>query len=307
MSWILLSLLSAILLGFYDIAKKSAVDENAVAPVLLLNVVTGAVCCIPLIVASRVASTGEGQLWIRDSIWYVQPLTASGHFLVSLKSLLVGLSWILSFVALRSLPITIASPIRATSPVWTVLIAVIWMGERPEPMQWFGMAIVFVAFVAFTRVGKSEGIHFHRDRGVGLLVAATLLGSCSALYDKYLLQSVRISPATLQAWFAIYLVPVMIPWFVWWKLTERKSRPFSWRWSIPLIALCLLAADFSYFTAISHPEALISVISPLRRASIIVAFLVGILWLGEKNWRSKATWIAVLLAGVALMSWGRSG
>jgi drug/metabolite transporter (DMT)-like permease len=307
MTWIFLSLLSAMLLGLYDIAKKSAVDANAVAPVLLLNVITGAACCIPLVIASRFASNEGSQSWLRGSIWYVEPIATYEHLLVSLKSLLVGLSWMLSFVALRSLPISIASPIRATSPVWTVLIAVLWMGERPEPMQWFGMSVVFVAFVAFTRVGKSEGIHFHRDRGVGLLVAATLLGSCSALYDKYLLQSVGISPATLQAWFAIYLVPVMIPWFLWWYLSERKISPFSWRWSIPLIALFLLAADFCYFSAISHPEALISVISPLRRASIIIAFLAGILWLGEKNWKRKSLCIGVLLFGVCLMSWGRSG
>ena len=295
------------LLGLYDIAKKSAVDENAVAPVLLLNVITGAACCVPLVLASRLASHGGGLLWLRESIWFVQPLATYEHVLVSLKSLLVGLSWMLSFVALRSLPISIASPIRATSPVWTVLIAVLWMGERPEPTQWFGMSVVFVAFIAFTRVGKSEGIHFHRDRGVGLLVAATLLGSCSALYDKYLLQSVGLSPTTLQAWFAIYLVPVMMPWFVWWYLSERRSHPFSWRWSIPLIALFLLAADFCYFTAISYPEALISIISPLRRASIIIAFLAGILLLGEKNWKSKAICIGLLLVGVCLMGWGRSG
>ena len=42
MIWILLSLGSAILLGFYDIAKKLSVRQNAVPVVLLANVSVGA-------------------------------------------------------------------------------------------------------------------------------------------------------------------------------------------------------------------------------------------------------------------------
>ncbi len=169
------------------------------------------------------------------------------------------------------------------------------MGERPELVQWIGMAIVVVSFIAFSRIGKSEGIQFHRDRNVGILVIATILGSCSALYDKYLLQTARLTPATLQVWFSIYLVPVMIPWFVAWYRHHRSAPAFQWRMSIPLIALFLLVADFSYFTAISYPDALISIISPLRRASILVAFLAGVLLMGEKSWRSKLFCIVVLL------------
>ena len=42
MSWIALTLASAVLLGIYDIAKKQAVRGNAVPMVLLCNVATAA-------------------------------------------------------------------------------------------------------------------------------------------------------------------------------------------------------------------------------------------------------------------------
>ena len=35
--WLTLAFASAALLGFYDVAKKKALTENAVLPVLLLN------------------------------------------------------------------------------------------------------------------------------------------------------------------------------------------------------------------------------------------------------------------------------
>lgn len=134
------------------------------------------------------------------------------------------------------------------------------------------------------------------------IIGATLLGSLSALYDKYLLQVVKLSPVVVQAWFSIYLVPFMLPLAIRWYRLERVENPFRWRWSIPLIAISLLIADFTYFTAISNADALISVISPLRRTSIIIAFLFGILQLKESHWRPKAACIAAILLGVYLLS-----
>ena len=308
MIWILLSLLSAVLLGLYDAAKKSAVHNNAVAPVLFFNVLTAALLWAPWVVLSigyRGFSNADSWAWFGNSVLYVPPLELRQHLLVMVKALLVGISWTLAFVALRRLPVSIAAPIRATSPVWTITIAVLWMGERLTLMQWLGVSIILLAFFAFSQLGKSEGIHFHRDRGVVLMMIATLLGAISAAYDKYLLQTIQILPATLQAWFSIYLVLVMLPWCSWWFLRERHRRPFSWRWSIPLIAIFLLAADLTYFTAISFPGAKIAIISPVRRTSVIVSYLFGILWFGEPNWRRKGVCVAVLLVGVFILGWAK--
>ncbi|MFM8476903.1 MAG: hypothetical protein ACKOEO_14090, partial [Planctomycetaceae bacterium] len=76
-------------------------------------------------------------------------------------------------------------------------------------------------------------------------------------------------------------------------------------WSIPMIALLLLISDFLYFSANEQPNALISVISPLRRTSVIIAFLAGIRLYGEKNWRFKAVCLTGLLVGVVVISCSR--
>ena len=218
----------------------------------------------------------------------------------------MGAAWAvateINFFARKNLPLSIAAPIRATSPLWTVLIAVAALGERLALLQWVGVLVILTAFFAFSRVGKAEGIHFHRDRWVGMMIVATLLGSVSALYDKYLLQSVNLAASSVQAWFSIYLVPVLLPLGGRWWLFERRENKFQWRWSIPLIAVTLLIADFLYFTAIRYPDALISVISPVRRTSIVVSFLAGVLFLREKNWRAKAVCIVAIIVGVFVLS-----
>lgn len=297
MIWILLSLASAFFLGIYDVAKKTAVRGNAVPPVLLFNVLTAATIWGPLLAINS--------LWpelLNGTIFETSSISPRQHWFLFCKATLVAASWTFAFFALKHLPISIATTIRATSPLWTVLIAVAFLGERPSFYQWSGVLTILVAFFFFSRVGKAEGIEFRSNRWVGYMIVATLLGATSALYDKFLLQSAGIPPADVQAWFSIYLVPVMLPISISWYLKDRKRDPFTWRWSIPCIAIALLAADYLYFYALSDTNAMISIVSPLRRTSILIPFTVGVMWMAEKNWKRKAICILAILLGVVLIS-----
>ena len=305
MDWISLALLSAIFLGLYDIAKKASLTDNAVPVVLLVNVVTAAaIWAVPLLLVWCPAisrSLGISDQWLSE--WQILiELSQREHLLLFLKSLLVGSSWIAAFYALKHLPISIATPIRSTSPIWTIFLAVMLMRERPTISQWVGVSITLISFLAFSRVGAKEGIKFHRDRWVLMIMIATALGAVSSLYDKYLLQTEAMSPESVQAWFSIYLVPVMLPLTIHWYLRDRQASPFQWRWTIPIIAIFLLIADYAYFYAITHQQSLISVISPIRRSSIVIPFLFGVTRLNEANWREKAVCIAGLMIGVILLS-----
>jgi len=297
---VLLTLLSALALGVYEVAKKTSVRDNPVAPVLYLNAAVCAAFWLPFVVWSRLSPDTVPSLMLS-----VKSLTRVEHCALFVKSLIVGASWSLAYFAVKQLPISISGPIRATSPFWTILFATLVLSEHPEPIQWLGMGIVLIAFYAFSLVGRLEGIHFHRDKWVGLMLLATVLAAISSLYDKYLLQNLALDAPTVQAWFSIYLLVVLLPILLYWRFIDSSSEKFRWRWSIAMIAVSLLIADFLYFSAIAQPGALISVISTLRRTSIVVSFLIGIIAMGEKNFRQKAICIAIMLLGVALVSLGR--
>jgi transporter family protein len=300
MSWIFLSIWSAVFLGLYDIAKKSAARENAVPPVLLLNVLTSSLIWLPLTLLSRFHP--EGLQRFAGSLFYVDSLSWSQHALLLTKAVIAGSSWIFALFGMKHLPLSIAAPIRASSPVWTVLIATVFMNERPSSGQWLGIAIITASFYAFSLVGSREGIHFHRNRWVACMLIATVLGSVSALYDKYLLQNAELTAASVQAWFSFYLILVMLPPFLYWLRSGSSRAIFVWRWSIPMISVFLLISDYLYFSALRQPSALISLVSPARRTSIMIPFLAGAWFLGEKNWRPKAVCLAALLGGVYVLS-----
>lgn len=298
MSWILLSVCSAFVLGVYDLLKKTAVRENAVPPVLFFGVVTGASCWLLL----RAVTGFLPEAW--QPALSIDPLTRNEHALVLGKSVLVSASWICGYFALKHLPITLAGPIRSTAPLWTILFAVVFMGETPTPWQWLGVAIILVAFYCFSLLGRAEGIDFRRNRWVACLVAATLIGAACALFDKYLLQSLGMRVATMQFWFSIYLVVVMLPFVLIWRFALRDRGRFEWRWMIPAVGVGLLVADAFYFAAIAQEGALISVISPVRRTSVVIGFFGGVLLLKERrNTKWKLISLILMLVGVLFLNW----
>jgi bacterial/archaeal transporter family protein len=297
MNWITLSLQSALFLGLYELAKKASLRDNAVPPVLFFNVLTGAVLWGTMLLVTQLTPDAIPFEWLRT-----ESLTPKQHGLLFLKSVIAGSSWIFASFALKHLPMSIATPIRATSPLWTIAVAVAFMGERPTATQWVGVFIILGSFYMFSLVGRKEGIKFHRDRWVGCMMIATLLGAFSALYDKWLLQRMKFAPSTVQAWFAIYLLIVMAPLVLHWYFRQRTTNRFQWRWSIPMIAVLLLISDFQYFSAIGYDGANISVISPLRRTSVIISFIAAICVYHEKNWKDKAIWICGMVIGICVLS-----
>jgi len=295
--WMILGIVSALFLGCYDISKKLALRNNAVLPVLLLATVFGALMMVPVLIASYTSSA-----WMQAHHLYVAPQSWLTHLALFAKAVIVSSSWICAYFAMKHLPISIATPIRASAPVWTLAAAMLLFHERPNGWQMAGMAVVFCSYYAFAVLGQREGIQFRKNRWIGLIVLATILGTISAVYDKYLIASLGIAPITVQAWFAVYLVVVLgLVVLCCWVPKRKNYTAFHWSWAIPAIGILLMIADFAYFTALSQEGALLSMLSILRRSSVVVSFTAGGLILKESGKRHKALALAGVLAGVLLI------
>lgn len=288
MLWIGLILLSAVTLGIYDVCKKHAVHGNAVMPVLFLGVAVGTT-----VVVLTLAATGQ----LAD----VMRVTWPTYWLLLLKSAIVTSSWICAYYAMRSLPISIASPIRGSQPAWTLAGALLIFSERPTPWQWAGIATTFIGYYLFSLLGKREGIDFRKHSGIGLILLATVIGAASGLYDKYLLQPAGLKPQTVQVWFQINLCLIIGGAWLFQRSAGLTRTSFAWRWSIPAVGLLLVISDFLYFTALHQPDAMISILSPIRRSNCVISFLVGGALFQDKNRRAKAVALGMVVLGVLLL------
>jgi drug/metabolite transporter (DMT)-like permease len=294
MHWITASLISALFLGCCELCTKDAVRENAVLPVLFLSNACSASIWLILFALHASAPTFLPARLVTDS------LTVHQHLLLLFKSALVATSWIATYFAVKHLPVSISSPIRATGPVWTLIGALIVLAERPTWIELVGMAVTLASFLGLSVAGRQEGIHFHRDKWIGWLIAGTVLNGLSALYDKFLLGQAGFTAATVQAWFSIYLAVIFLPLAIGWKYRWWPRNIFHWRWSILLLSLSLLLADFIYFDALRNPEALVSLVASIRRGSTLVAFCGGLLFFGERNGMQKLPAIIGVLLGIVL-------
>ena len=296
--WLLLAFLSAALLGFYDAFKKESLRDNAVLPVLFLNTVFSSLVFLPFILLS---------FWAPDVLsgtMFDMPVAGwEAHKYILLKSFIVLSSWIFGYFGMKHLPLTIVGPINATRPVMVLIGALLVFGERLNLYQWIGVLLAVLSFFMLSRSGKKEGIDFKHNKWILFIVSAAVTGAISGLYDKYLMT--RLHPMLVQSWYNVYQVFIMCPIILLlWYPQRKTSTPFRWEWTIVGISLFLCAADFVYFYALSYEDSMISIVSMVRRGSVVVSFLFGALFFHEKNLKSKAVDLILVLIGMFFLYLG---
>ncbi len=288
--WILLAICSALGLGFYDIMKKKSVRDNNVPTVLLLNTLFGTLLMSPVIIMNL----SEGGFGLNN--------TLTGHLQIVLKAVIVLSSRILGYFSIKHLPLTIQDPINASRPVIVLVGALLVFGERLNMLQWLGILLGFASLFMISRIGASEGFSLKRSKWLWMAIGATMLGAVSALYDKYLLRSYE--PLEVQAWYSLYQVIIMGIIVSVLMRTGHAGGKFRWRWSILGISIFLTAADIAYFYSLSQPDSMISVVSMIRRGSVLVSFAYGVLVLHERHVRQKLIDLGILLVSLLLLILG---
>lgn len=286
--WIILALVSAFCLGFYDVFKKLSLKANDVLTVLMLNTVFGALYMSPfLIIGLTHGNYGFGN-------------TLTGHILILGKSIIVLSSWLLGYYAIKHLPLTIQGPINASRPVIVLVGALLIFGERLNWVQWIGILLGFASLFFISRIGAKEGFSLKQSKWIWMSIGATALGAVSALYDKYLMQFYK--PIDVQTWYSLYQCFIMVIAISIIKGSKTHiGDNFVWRWTIPCIALFLTVADLAYFYSLSIPTSMVAVVSMIRRGSVIVSFIYGVVALHEKNIKPKLIDLGVLLVSLALL------
>lgn len=299
--WLILAFFSAVMLGFYDTSKKASLKDNAVLPVLLLNTIFSTVIFSPFLL-DQIGGFG----WFSGTFLNAAPSptsTVRAHLMVVLKAFIVLSSWICGYFGLKHLPLTIVGPINATRPVLVLVGALLIFGEKLNFFQWTGVLLAIASVYLMSRAGKKENIDFKSNKWIWCVALATLMGAISGLYDKFIMK--HLNPMFVQSWFNFYQMIIMtIVCGLIWYPSRNSTTPFRWTWSIPLISVFICIADFAYFTSLSDPDSMISVVSLVRRSSVIISFLCGVIIFKERNVKAKLVDLVLILLGMAFIWMG---
>jgi transporter family protein len=183
--------------------------------------------------------------------------------------------------------------------VLVLLGALLIFGERLNLLQWAGVTLALFSIFLLSRAGRKEGINFARNRWILCVGAAALLGATSGLCDRYIMR--ELEPVFVQSWYNLYQFLMMSVAVIVLRLVQGRGVAFHWSWAIPMISILLSAADLAYFVALSNDEAMISIVSMIRRGSVVVSFSCGALLLHEKNLRAKAIDLIFILVGMIFL------
>lgn len=296
--WVGVAFLSALMLGLYDVAKKRSLMGNAVVAVLWFNTLISTLIFLPVVFDSEF-SLGI----LENTALSYEPETPFSHLLVAIKAVITLSSWLCGYYAMKHLPLSIVGPVNATRPVVVLIGAVLLFGERLNGWQWSGVLLTIASLYLLSLSSKKENVRFSSRHAVAMF-AAMLLGAVSGLFDKYIISQHSLDPMFVQSWFSIYQLAIMslLLLLIWYP--RRDIDKFHWSWAIPLISIFVSMADFCYYHAIDMEGSMIAIISMIRRFSVVVSFICAALIFGEKNLRSKALDIVLILVGMILLAIG---
>lgn len=295
--WITLAVFSALLLGGYEVAKKIALDRNAVFPVLFLNILLGAVIFLPFSLLSAFTPVLDG------TAVYVPVISWTAHAGIFLKAAIVLASWIFAYFAMKNLPIILTTAIKSTQPVFILIGAILIFSEKLNGYQWAGVLLSTVALMLFSVTGKKEGISFRKNKWIWFIFAATLLGAVNSLLDKYLV--LATDKVAVQVYTTYYELILIVPllFLLWWP-RRKQTTPFRWNNAIIWVTVLLTVSDYFYFYSLSLDGALVSVVSTIRKAGVVVPFIAGVILFHEKNIAQKAALMGLVLVGMYLLYLG---
>ncbi len=278
--WTLLAVGSSFLLGLYDAAKKQALKKNGVIVVLLVATALSTLFVSP---------------FLRLGPW-------EDHLRLAFKALLVTASWISGMVGLKLLPLTTVSMLKGSRPLFVVLFSIVLYGEVLSWMQWAGVLIVLAALYMLGRTSRGDAPAEVRKSGFIWMGISILTGVASALYDKHIMH--EMEPLFVQSWTNLYITILLAIALLVSRFRTERQGGFQWDWWLVVVAVLITGADALYFFALKQPDALLSVVSVIRRAAVIITFLCGAVFFKEGNLKAKGLNLAVMAAGVVLLLLG---
>lgn len=277
--WIWLVLLYGLLRGTRDIIKKRAMEISSTMEVLFFYTFL-----------SFLLVSYEGGNAIKIDYSYIG--------LIAVKSLMVFISWLCGFSALKKLPVSFYGVIELSSVLFATAMGVFFLGEHMTLFKCIGTFIVMLGLFLVNKRKQTANPKNEISIGyVSLALAGCLFSSVSGVMDKVLMK--HMDSGQLQFWFML-LMTLMYLGFM---LVRHTKIHISALWKNPwiiVLAVLFVIGDRALFLANSFPQSEVTIMTLLKRSSCFVTILGGALFFKEKNILYRLTCGLIIIAGIAV-------
>ena len=281
--WMWLVLLYGLIKGAREIVKKKSLQSSSVAEVLFFYTLFAFLMVLP------------------DC---KNAMGISVHMLgwIFLKSLIIFCAWILSFKAIKKMPISLYGVLDLSRVLFATLLGSVVLNEVMSTNQIIGLILVAMGLlllkvhIPLKKTDKDE-----KDKVKPIIVIFSLL-SCmlnalSGLRDKILMRNLNSSQ--LQFFYMLFLVLLygLYMWIGKEEVNLKKAVKNPWIW---LLALLFVIADRALFLANADPESKITIMTLIKQSGCVVTLAAGKWIYHEKHVLHRALCTVLVVVGIVV-------
>jgi len=277
--WIIFILLYGILKGAREPIKKGVLRDVGVLTALFVYTFVGFLMSAPTAVG-------------------VFSVTPFAFGLVVIKSLVIFVAWILAFVAIKKVPVSVYGICDMSRVIFSTLLGVFFLKESLTAKGIVSLVLVVIGLY-FANTKKSAENENYQMKYIWLILAECFLNAVSGTMDKYIMSTGEITSSALQFWFMLLLSVFYLAYILIKREKLELKKAFTNPW-LYVLSFSLVLGDRLLFIANADPESQVTVMTLIKQSSAIVTVILGRLIYKEKNILRKLICAGIILAGITL-------
>ena len=277
--WILFVALFGIFKGLREPIKKKALQQDSLLGVLFIYTLIGFIMVLPT----------------AHDIFNLTPIV---FLFITVKSLSVFSAWILAFISVRKMPVSLYGVIDMSRVLFSTCLGILFLGEKITPKGSLGLIAVLLGLFLVNRK-KNRNDEDVDLKYIWLTVLSCFLNAISGTLDKHIMSTCKITSAQLQFWFML-LLTLFYGIFILIKREKINLRSCLKNPYIYALSILLVAGDKMLFIANSYPDSKVTVMTLIKQCSVLVTVIAGKLIYKEKNTLYKLICAVIILGGILI-------
>ena len=277
--WIIFIIIFGVLKGLREPIKKKVLESVNVFTSLFVYTFAGFLMTLP---------TAKG---VFDLTPYISALIVA-------KSGVIFFAWMLTFIAIKKVPLGIYGITDMSRVIFSSLMGVLFLGEGLTPRG--VISLVFVASGLYLANKKhSDGTNTYSSKYTWMIMLSCFLNAVSGTLDKVIMSTGEVTSSVLQFWFMLLLSAFYLGNIIIKKEDFEIKKAIKNPW-IYVLSLLLILGDRALFIANSDPESKVTVMTLIKQSSAVVTIIMGRVLYKEKNILKNLFCAGLITFGIAL-------
>ncbi len=282
-TWVLLTAFYGLAKGARDGLKKKALEKSGVMEVLFLYTALAFLFTLPF----------------SKDIFGIPPIY---YLWIFIKSFVIFLAWILAFVSIKKMPISLYGVMDTARMLFSTSIALIFLGETMTFNKGIGFTLVLLGLI-IVNLGHQNSDENVKFKYIAFSLLTCLFNAISGVMDKALMETGEITASQLQFWYMLYMT-LLYGIYILAARVPLKLGTLKTNYWIVVLSILFVAADRALFIANADPESEVTVMTLIKQSSVVITVLSGKLFFKEKHILKRAICAGIVIAGIVVATLG---